>query len=444
MKSNGWYSILEHQSDHLFYGCIINFVRRLNLRQCLLLISLFLMSSLAQGQVACQSLFPPAGALTWTQEWYARHSKMPDPQKVGAYPGSTAAKVVNPFESEIRSWIRKNTKNGRLKINKPLASQTPEYVVYNWMRWPSNFENIKLGISSNHLGMFVTPAGKERRVGHLGMYAGQDPWGSAHFGEALLEIVLYKDHFPVNKDGKIKFQPITQHQFSTDPSRSAGGSVQHFEAPAMSYVIRDPRIIKELRWPNPEAVLQSWFNAKFEKAIQLSPLVKVGAHWMFAENFSQVERLEIIKTSPERLRSYFNLVESIYWRPIDPLARVRETPPFSTLVYNNVLKAILKSEVDFLSEDPRRLSWVLMLQSYRNLPLRDREEVKSILNFLGQDLWLSKILRLVVGVAERQNADDLKKETIQDYRVMEAALKGYTAYNPKILSMEIKEIEDLK
>lgn len=396
------------------------------------------------AQSVCSDLFQSLNENeAWTTAWYKRHSKIPDAEKLGTYPGSTANPVASPEDPAIRRWLKARVKDGRLRLDTPLAPEAPEDVVYNWMRWPANYENVKLGVSEGNLRMFVDPSGKPKKVGNLGLYGGQDPWGSNQFGEALMEIVLYKDLFPIKVGNRIRFKKISRHQLSKDPARGAGGSIQYFDEPPMSYVIRDPRVIKELRWPNREAVMGSWLHTTFADDWRNQALTKVGAHWMFAENFSQAERLQVLISTLERVRKYFKLAESAHWSHLAPVKTASTTPPQSVLIYNNLLRAVFKSKENFLTNENGRLSWKAMLESYKMLSAEDRRSVADFVRALKDDTHFSKMIRLVQAKGDEDHplAHKLTDQLFDEYRAMHRELKDYLSYDPAILAEEKKELE---
>lgn len=329
--------------------------------------------------------------------------------------------------SQARSWAHQKTKTtGRLKF-KPVVPDAPEESFYNWAPYAWQAENIQTGFSRKQVKELL----EHKHINQLGFYVSHDPFYSSYYGDTVMEVVVYKDYFPVEVDGAIRWKKINDSYMSVDITMGSDWARQYSflgVAPKDYRCIYDLRLIKELRWPRKEMILSLWrdlrvsaLRTRLDDSYDGILRLKILWQWLLTPNYSLSERIEIANLDREKFAYWFNYREDgNFIPPRDP----GENLNTEALFMNNALEILLGHSGDFIDAITGVVDYFAIDQAYLSLGKEARVRLSDYMKFFNDHTYIKKVINLVLN------------KTRQNRSIFEAELDS-------LMQREIAEIERL-
>ena len=372
----------------------------------LLLVSFFSRSVGAAPSTSCAALY---------QKEFLESAPR-DPKKWGAFLSihfPEPAFNANRFFTHINEYAVSSFREGAnyaLEIAKQtghfrpkqLAPKAPEVALYNWQSFARNLENAKEGIPVESLQNLTRFDHRD----HMGLYVASDPYSYGANYEMLMEVVLYRYAFPIQRpDGNVGWVRIESSHFRTDLSASNDLSNGTFSKGTDSvyrtrqFLVSDPRVIKELRLPPKEVILAAWKAARFQNLEDLSwaeiALNRAGIQWLLTPNYTHKERSEIASANWRKFYDYLRSESDIR---ILPNVTVKN-PAADAVAVNSALGILLESQSQFVRSESFVLNYPEIIKAYEEASSQSKRRVRAFANSC-EDSVLGNALLIAIAVTE--------------------------------------------
>ncbi len=342
--------------------------------------------------------------------------------------------------TQLKAWFKQYPKPSKRVHFIPLAPEAPEMVTYNWK--PQNFERINYGIESHEINNWVN----KKKGSWSGLYVAADPLSSTQYGPFLMEVVLYKDRFPIKTKNALSWKKIERFHVGIDSSK------REFQHPLAGntghYVIQDLRAIKEIRWPDKKMIITTWFSAHFNKESS-KELFQMAEQWLLTPNYGLSEKINIFLTKPEQMKHYLNHpksfqnVSSDYWGewPV----KMTDTASPGALRLNGVLTTLLRSSEDLVQLSTGNPLYSKAFKKVMELKEKDFAILESFAKNITPDSRPALILHMLISLrkGDAKMALDKKEKLIALIEEGEKAGHSYIYYKKKIPAEERKNINSL-
>ncbi len=333
-------------------------------------------------------------------------------QNIPPYLETTARLDIKGKKASARKWVQDlkadHPNKEHILFDKPLAPNAPEFSLYNWEE-EINFENLTQGVSVKNLNALV----KKSRLVDSGLYGATHPLSSITYGSILMEVVVYKDKYPVKQhDGSVKMKPIKPHQIMRDSLGETWDNSDissQYGLPHNYFVVYDLAVIKELRWPPKDFIKGMWESVEYAKLnpLKMISIMSASTQWVFSPNYTKKERARLFRSSPTKLSQAAEHLAGPGRDFSYPFSKKRKNINSDELFINGILKTVLNSNKDFINLRTGEINLPKAYRAFLKLSGEAREALQIFLRSSDSKSRIFLFLRLFIEIENGSSFDEL-------------------------------------